>query len=382
MDRRILTEEQINAIATHPSVLDAKERLTRSHTVSFTMDLPADVKASLHESLGLALPDHVPFRWIQGDTPSHVDSGARPFERTHLVYLTDSDGEFHVGDESHPIRRGDSFVFAKGTRHGTTRTNNIPRLLLGPMSEAADPVGGNVVYYYPTQADALANTNQLGYLVETAPTLFIVGNTSSGTTGGYTLWRIASNSTGSSDPLVQYPNGSGLTNDGNYYLYPESVCFAKGTMILCDTGLVAVEDLKVGTKVKTLKHGYKAVTLLGTSTIYNSVATGRVRERLYRYPKENLVLTGGHSVLLDDVSSEQLASIRGSFGKIFLTEGKIRLMAKDDPEAELYPVEGTHAIYNFVLEAPTEHMNYGVFANGKLVESSFPYWIKKGMTLV
>jgi len=107
-----------------------------------------------------------------------------------------------------------------------------------------------------------------------------------------------------------------------------------------------------------------------------------VRERLYRYPKENLVLTGGHSVLVDSVSGERLASIRASFGKLFFTEGKIRLMAKDDPEAELYPVQGTHDIYNFVLEAPTEHMNYGVFANGKLVESSFPYWIKKGMNIV
>ena len=382
MDRRVLTNAQIDAIATHPSVLDARDRLTDSRTVSFTMDLPADVKASLHESLGLDLPDHVPLRWIQGDTPSHVDSGARPFERTHLVYLTDSDGEFHVGDESHPIRRGDSFVFAKGTRHGTTHTNNIPRLLLGPMSEAADPVGGFQLRYYPTQADALANTNQLGYLDDTGGGLFIVGNTTSGTTGGYTLWHIASNSTGSSDPLVLYPNGSGMITDGYYYVYPESVCFAAGSRILCDTGLVAVEDLKVGMKVKTLRHGYKAVTLLGKSTIYNPSGTERVRERLYVYPKENLVLTGGHSVLLDDASSDQLSAIRASFGKIFLTEGKIRLMAKDDAEAEFYPVQGTHEIYNFVLEAPTENMNYGVFANGKLVESSFPYWIKKGMKLV
>lgn len=381
MDRRILTNAQIDAIATHPSVLDAKERLTDSRTVSFTMDLPADVKASLHESLGLDLPDHVPLRWIQGDTPSHVDSGARPFERTHLVYLTDSDGEFHLGDESHQIRRGDSFVFAKGTRHGTTHTNNIPRLLLGPMSEAADPVGGNVVYYYPTQADALANTNQLGYLVETAPTLFIVGQTTSGTTGGFTLWRIASNSTGSSDPLVLYPNGSGMTNDGNYYVYPDSVCFAAGSRILCDIGLVPVEDLKVGMKVKTLRHGYRAVTLVGKSTIYNSVdSTERVRERLYVYPRENLVLTGGHSVLLDAVSGDQVKTIKKSMGELYLTEGKIRLMAMDDPEAELYPVKGAHAIYNFALS--TEDVNYGVYANGKLVECSFPYWIKKGMQLV
>jgi hypothetical protein len=33
------------------------------------------------------------------------------------------------------------------------------------------------------------------------------------------------------------------------------------------------------------------------------------------------------------------------------------------------------------LEAPNEHTNYGVFANGKLVESSFPYWVKKSMNI-
>jgi hypothetical protein len=159
-----------------------------------------------------------------------------------------------------------------------------------------------------------------------------------------------------------------------------AICFAKGTRILCDTGLVPVEDLKVGMKVKTLRNGYKAVTLVGTSTIYNSGDTRRIRERLYRYPKENLILTGGHSILLDSVSGDQVNTIKKSMGDLYLTEGKIRLMAMDDPEAELYPVKGVHAIYNFALS--TGDKNYGVYANGKLVESSFPYWIKKGMTLV
>jgi len=171
-----------------------------------------------------------------------------------------------------------------------------------------------------------------------------------------------------------------MTTDGYYYVYPESVCFAAGSRILCDTGLVAVEDLKVGMKVKTLRNGYRAVTLVGKSTIYNTIGTERVRERLYRYPKENLVLTGGHSVLLDAVSGDQVQTIKKSFGDLYLTEGKIRLMAMDDPEAEFYPVKGPHEIYNFALS--TEDKNYGVYANGKLVECSFPYWIKKGMTLV
>ena len=378
MDRRILTEEQIEAIVNSQHVLMAKERLATSNTVRFTMDLPTEIKASLEDSLGLDLPEQVPMRWIQGDTPSHADAGQSVFERTHLVYLTDSEGEFYLGEETFPICKGERFVFPQGTLHGTAHTGTTPRLMIGPMSEAAEPVGGLELRYYPTQADALANTNQLGYLMDPGgggP--FIVGQTTSGTTGGFTLWRIASNSTGTSDPLVLYPNGSGMTNDGYYYVYPDSVCFGKGTLIQCEGGSVPVEELKVGTKVKTLKHGYRAVTLMGTSTIHNVGGSERVRERLYVYPKENLVLTGGHSVLLDDVSGDQLNRIKRSFGSVFFTEGKIRLLAKDDDEAEPYLKKGPFPIYNFVLEAPNEHTNYGVFANGKLVESSFPYWVKK-----
>ena len=378
MDRRILTNAQIDAIVNSDSVLEAKERLATSNTVRFTMDLPTEIKASLQESLGLDLPDQVPLRWIKGDTPSHVDAGQSVFERTHLVYLTDSIGEFNLGEETFPICKGESFVFPHGTFHGTAHTGTTPRLMLGPMSEAAEPVGGFELRYYPTQADALANTNQLGSLMDPGgEDPFIVGQTTSGTTGGFTLWRIASNSTGSSDPLVLYPNGSGMTTDGYYYVYPEAVCFGKGTLIQCEGGSVPVEELKVGMKVKTLKHGYRAVTLMGTSTIYNVGDFERVRERLYVYPKENLILTGGHSVLLDDISGDQLNRIKKSFGKIYFTEGKIRLLAMDDETAKPYLTKGIFPIYNFVLEAPTEFMNYGIYANGKLVESSFPYWVKK-----
>ena len=168
-----------------------------------------------------------------------------------------------------------------------------------------------------------------------------------------------------------------MTTDGYYYVYPDVVCFGKGTLIQCEGGSVPVEELKVGMKVKTLKHGYKAVTLIGTSNIHNRADSERVRERLYVYPKENLILTGGHSVLLDDVSGDQLERIKKSFGKIYFTEGKLRLMAMDDETAKPYLTKGIFPIYNFVLEAPNEHTNYGVFANGKLVESSFPYWVKK-----
>jgi hypothetical protein len=372
MDRRILTDAQIDAIITSQRVLEAKDRLATSNTVRFTMDLPADIHATLQDSLGLDLPDQVPLRWIKGDTPSHADVARSTFERTHLIYLTDSEGTFNLGNESFPICKGESFVFPHGTLHGTADTGTTPRLMLGPMSEHAEPVGGraNGTYYCLTESDALAEI----VLVDDPGNFIILPP---GVVGGYD-WRIASSSTGSSSQAGVYNENDVLNSDGVYYLYPEGViCFGKGTLIQCEGGSVPVEDLKVGTLVKTLKHGYRAITFVGTSTIHNRADSERVRERLYVYPKENLVLTGGHSVLLDDVSGDQLNRIKRSFGGVFFTEGKIRLAAMDDETAEPYLAKGTFPIYNFVLEAPNENTNYGVYANGKLVESSFPYWVKK-----
>jgi hypothetical protein len=373
MGSRILTDAQIESIITSERVLEAKDRLATSNTVRFTMDLPTEIKAVLQDSLGLDLPEQVPLRWIKGDTPSHADAGQSVFERTHLVYLTDSIGEFHLGEETFPICKGESFVFPHGTLHGTSHTGTMPRLMLGPMSEAAEPVGGgraNGTYYCLTESDALAES-----IYVDDPGGFTI--LPPGVVGGYD-WRIASNSTGTSSQAGTYNQNDVLNSDGVYYLYPEGVvCFGKGAMIQCEGGSIPVEELKVGTKVKTLKHGYKAVTLMGTSIIRNRAGSERIRDRLYIYPKENLILTGGHSVLLDEVSGTQLERIKESFGNLFFTEGKIRLMAMDDDEAEPYLKKGPFPIYNFVLEAPNEHTNYGVFANGKLVESSFPYWVKK-----
>lgn len=51
MDRRILTDEQIEAILATQSVLEARERLTTVE--SFTLDLSDELRASLHQSLGI-----------------------------------------------------------------------------------------------------------------------------------------------------------------------------------------------------------------------------------------------------------------------------------------------------------------------------------------
>ena len=49
---------------------------------------------------------------------------------------------------------------------------------------------------------------------------------------------------------------------------------------------------------------------------------------------------------------------------------KTRLPACVDERAKIYEIEGTHTVYHLALEHDDYYMNYGVYANGLLVETS------------
>jgi hypothetical protein len=58
-----------------------------------------------------------------------------------------------------------------------------------------------------------------------------------------------------------------------------------------------------------------------------------------------------------------------NLGRIFVTDSKYRLIACVDERAEPWVSEGTYPIWHFALEHPDDGMNYGVYANGLLVET-------------
>lgn len=284
--------------------MEAKASLSinpsRSDTVKFSVPMTDALRTTLQSKFDLDLSEvsELPMRWIKGDTEPHVDFGPSYFEHTYLVYLNDSPGEFIVDTQPYPIQSNSGFVFNEGLSHETKNTDNVPRLLLGPMSEIAEPVGGYIVVYFNTEADALTFTNVLEY-----GTGFVVG-----TFGGYTSWRIASNSNGTSPQTLVYQNGYTLNSDGSYYLYPSVPCFLEGSTILSLVNgieeYVPVEQLKAVTLVKTSLDGYKPVVLLGKRPIQNPGDDERTKNRLYKcskdkYPDltEDLYITGCHSIL-------------------------------------------------------------------------------------
>ena len=375
----VLTAEEVHYLNNLPEVLTAKASLDSrpSGMVYLSVTLTDSIRATLQSRFGLDLSPYssIPMRWIKGDTKPHVDSGASNFQNTYLLYLNDSPGELIVDLQSYPIQANTGVVFNEGLSHETNNTEGVPRLLLGPMNELAEPVG-TVVIYYPTEADALANTNVLGYGGG-----YTVG--SGGPFGPYTSWRIASNSSGSSPQNVVYVNGDVLNSDGNYYLYPAAPCFLEGTTILCQVEgvekYVPVQELAIGTLVKTSLDGYKSVVLVGKGTIQNPGTDERTENRLYKcspskYPalKDDLYITGCHSILEFPITDKQKEDTVKHLGKLFVTDKKYRLMACVDERAEPWNSEGSYTIWHFALENKDERMNYGVYANGGLLVETCP----------
>ena len=206
--------------------------------------------------------------------------------------------------------------------------------------------------------------------------------------------------TGLNLPLVlKYTTVGGSFGDtddiATYYLnaYPNTiVCFKEDTKILTDKGYIPIQDLRNGDLVKTLLDDYKPIYMIAKREIYHSALEERIKDQLYKctnekYPEifEDLVITGCHSVLVnsfkDDNQREQTSKM---LGQVYVTDEKYRLPICLDEKASVYEKEGSYTVYHIALENENYTWNYGIFANGLLVESCSKRYLKErsGMTVI
>jgi len=193
-------------------------------------------------------------------------------------------------------------------------------------------------------------------------------------------WKTAQ---GNVTNIISYNNPSTYNRlyvsnyNGAVNLYePFGICFLKGTKILCENGYRVIEDLKQGDLVKTIDNGFLPIEYIKHDTISNPDNNERTVDRLYTlsksfYPElfENLVITGGHSILVDHLTDEQREQTQKQLGEIFITGNKYRLLASIDERTQVYPNQGVFDIYHICLVNHNDQHNYGIYANGLLVES-------------
>jgi hypothetical protein len=172
--------------------------------------------------------------------------------------------------------------------------------------------------------------------------------------------------------------------DGEIIIYPV-VCFKEGTLISTIDGYVPIETLRKGDLIKTSNHNYQPIYMIGKRDMYHSATQERIKDQLYKcsqseYPEvfEPLIITGCHSILIDDFTSEeQREKTIEVNGDAYVTDDKYRLPACVDMRTSVYETPGTYTIYHFALENDDYYMNYGIFANGLLVETTSKRYLKE-----
>ena len=116
-----------------------------------------------------------------------------------------------------------------------------------------------------------------------------------------------------------------------------------------------------------MKNVYIPVEIIGKRQIINHNILYKCPIENYPELTEDLILTGNHSILVDQISEEQRVKIKQITGDVFYTDGKIRLLAQLDDRAEKYFDGEAHNIYHLALENDNPFKNYGIYANGGLL---------------
>jgi hypothetical protein len=195
-------------------------------------------------------------------------------------------------------------------------------------------------------------------------------------------YMYVSNQTGGTDSLGTI---SRISLSGPDPGPPTPPCFLAGTRILTDEGYLQIQHLRTGDLIQTLCHGLVPIDVIGFKPITHAAQKERVKDQLYKYSTatspdliEDLILTGCHSVLVEEFTTpEQREKTRDILGDVYITDDKYRLPACLDENATVFETPGEYTIYHFALENEDYYMNYGVYANGLLVETSSKRYMKE-----
>jgi hypothetical protein len=179
-------------------------------------------------------------------------------------------------------------------------------------------------------------------------------------------------------------NENGYTEDYKVIINGKLVCFKEGSKILTDQGYRLIEELRPGDLVKTALNDYKPIVMMGKKEIYHPADENRIKDQLYQcspqqYPEltEDLIITGCHCILVNNLTNEQRTKSIEINGKIYITGNKYRLPACVDERTSVYDKKGNHTIYHLALENEHYHKNYGIYANGLLVETCSKRYLKE-----
>lgn len=151
-------------------------------------------------------------------------------------------------------------------------------------------------------------------------------------------------------------------------------CFLKGTKILCsDNSWINVEDLRTGIWIKSTDTRIFEIGAVGKNIVIVNDDTN-IKDRIYNVKvcDNNICLTGGHPLLVDNMTENEEKKTKFHLENIRKLNNKIKLYTMyNDAAIDLGNTKDGlfYETYNFyVLNSPDKNESVEVFANGILTE--------------
>jgi streptogramin lyase len=196
---------------------------------------------------------------------------------------------------------------------------------------------------------------------------------------------------------ASFNNPWGLVFDTSDYLYVTNtssnnilksidiVCFNEDTKILClnhslEEEYVPIQDLKKGDLVKTYLHGYRKVDLTHKGVLFNN--PNKWNQCMYKMEKteengilEDLIVTGGHSILVDSISEEEQERLDklglSDFPVQYKFDDKYLLLVSASDHFVPLTDNKKYTYYHLTLENNGDgNQQFGIWANGVLTETT------------
>jgi hypothetical protein len=165
----------------------------------------------------------------------------------------------------------------------------------------------------------------------------------------------------------------------NFTTISDPSCFNEGTKILClnknlEEEYIPIENLRKGDLVKSYKHGYRKIDLIGKNPMINNPE--KWWECMYKIEKtetneliEDLIVTGGHAILVDDLGNYKKKNDK-IFGKTPMIDNKYLLLSSVSNYFKKLENNNLYIYYHFILENNGNNdERFGVWANGILTET-------------
>jgi hypothetical protein len=168
---------------------------------------------------------------------------------------------------------------------------------------------------------------------------------------------------------------------GSRHFIGEPICFNEGTQILClnkdslEEEYKSIENLRKGDLVKTYRHGYKKIHLIGKNTMINN--PNEPLKCMYVMKKtqtnnltQDLYITGGHSILVNDLREYQLENDKIFYGNRPKIDDKYLLLACVNKDFQKVENKKLFTYYHLTLENNGKDTQFGIWANGILAETA------------